>query len=137
MRGLSAEAGFRLHSPGGPVSVHDAEYPEGARPELQWHANRRADHAEVEADVEKLEATDADEKPDAFHVVAQIEMAAPGNDRERCREGGVLSRHGPSRLIAGRRLIATRGKSAAPRAWSGRIGQYGTASSAEKLGCHL
>jgi hypothetical protein len=84
----------------GAVSVDDAVQPEGARAKLQRHTDSEADDAEVEAEVEQLKATDADEKRDAFHVVAEVEVAASGDDRKRRRQCGILSRLRPNDLVS-------------------------------------
>ena len=75
---------------GRPVRIDDAVEPQRAAAQLHRHAERSADDGQVEIEPEELQASDAEQEPDAFLVVAQVEVAASRNDGQRGRRERVL-----------------------------------------------
>src|SRR5438093_270493 len=77
-----------------------------------------------------LKLRDADEVGEARDVLAEVEVAAPGDDGERRGESGILAgSRGRAVVAAGRRGAA---------AWARRVGvgEERPAAPAEDLGCH-
>src|SRR5260370_32466447 len=88
-----------LHLLGGSVCIDDAEEPQPGAAELHRHSDRGPDHAEVQIEAEELQASDADQVGNPLHVVAEVEMAEAGDDRQGGRQGGALARLAIYRLI--------------------------------------
>jgi hypothetical protein len=89
--------------PGGSICIHDAVDPQRAAAQLQGHPERGADDGEVEVETEELKTCDAEQVADALLVVAEVEVAAPGDDGERRRDHGALASSGHGALVAARR----------------------------------
>src|SRR5260370_13206634 len=91
-----------LHLLGGSVCIDDAEEPQPGAAELHRHSDRGPDHAEVQIEAEELQASDTDQVGNPLHVVAEVEMAEAGDDRQCGRQGGALARLAIYGLICAR-----------------------------------
>ena len=86
--------------PGGSIRIDDAVDPQRAATQLEGHAERRADHREVEVEAEELKASDAEQVSDALLVVAEIEVAAARDDGERGGDERALAASRHAGLVA-------------------------------------
>lgn len=77
---------------GGAVGIDDAEQPQAAAAELHGHTDGGPDHGEVEVGAEELQASDAEQVGDPFHVVAEVEVTQARDDGQGCGQGRTLSR---------------------------------------------